>query len=233
MLILSTGGCGESVPEPPRVPASTVTGTGSVRGVVHFDGIAPPRATVRNTPCCPGAPPTQLDETVIVGPAGTLANVFVYLDGGPKTEGAALPSPVLDQVFCRYVPHVVGVVVGQPLKLRSSDQTMHNVAISGPEGAKNYAMKSAGETDTTSFARPGFSDSKCDVHPWMSAVIGVFDNTLFTATGEDGAFEIKGIPDGTYTLRARHERYGRLEQPLVIKDGQAVTADFSYHPPKN
>ncbi|MDB5324789.1 MAG: hypothetical protein JWM57_358 [Phycisphaerales bacterium] len=231
LLLALLGGCREVPPEVPRVPASSVTGNGSVRGVVHFDGTPPPRATVRNEPCCPGAPPTQLEDTVIVGPAGGLANTFVFIENGPATEGSALPAPVLDQKFCQYTPHVIGVIVRQPLKLRSSDATMHNVAISGPDGAQNFAMKAAGETASTVFTQPGFSNTKCDVHPWMAAVIGVFDNSFFAATGEDGAFEIKGIPDGTYTLVARHERYGALRQPLVIKDGQAATVDFRYHPP--
>ena len=231
LLLASLAGCGEVPPEVPRVPASSVTGNGSVHGGVHFDGVAPQRAAVRNEPCCPGAPPTQLEETVIVGPAGGLANTFVFIEGGPATEGSALPAPVLDQKFCQYTPHVIGVIVRQPLTLRSSDATMHNVAISGPDGAQNFAMKAPGETASTRFSRAGFSATKCDVHPWMAAVIGVFDNAMFTATGEDGAFDIKGIPDGTYTLVARHERYGSLRQPLVIKDGQAVAADFRYHPP--
>jgi plastocyanin len=224
-------GCGEPAPDVPRSPATSVTGQAVIRGVVKFDGTPPQRAVLRNEPCCPGAPPTQLDDSIVINGNGTLANVFVYLEGGPKTEGSMLPAPVLDQVFCQYTPHVIGVVVGQPLTLRSSDPTLHNVAILGVGEPRNYSMKTAGETAQTSFKTTGFAGSKCDVHPWMNAVIGVFDNPLFSVSGMDGGYEISNVPDGQYTLVARHERYGSLRQPITVKDGQAMTADFRYHPP--
>ncbi|HEX8323097.1 MAG TPA: carboxypeptidase regulatory-like domain-containing protein [Tepidisphaeraceae bacterium] len=228
-------GCGEEVPEPPRVPAaSVVTGSATVSGRVDFDGPVPPAVTLRNQPCCPGAPATLQDETVVVNANGTLANVFVYVEGGPKTEGSALPAPVLDQQFCRYTPHVIGVVVGQPLTLLSSDPTMHNVNIRPTgEAHQNFAMHRAGESAVTRFSRPGFAASKCDVHPWMSAVIGVFDNPFFAVTDGEGRFAIANVPPGTYTLVTRHELYPPLRQTITVPDNAtAVNADFRYSPRK-
>ena len=228
-------GCGDAPPPPvPRVPAASVAGHGTVTGRVTFDGTAPPRENVRNEPCCPGAPATQLKEDVIVNPNGTLANVFVYLDGGPKTDGSALPPAELDQKFCQYVPHALGVVVGQKLALHSSDDTMHNVRIERPSGSTfNTYMRAANQSDTTTFDRAGFATSKCDVHSWMTAHVGVFDNPFFAVTGSNGTFTITGVPDGTYTLVAWHETYLALPgRPITIKDGKTADAtDFSYHPP--
>ena len=229
-------GCDGALPLPtkPRVSAASVKGTASVEGKIVFDGPAPEVKTVRNEPCCPGAPVTQLDDAVIVNANGTLANVLVSLEGGPLTEGSALPPPVLDQRFCQYTPHVLGVVVGQPLTIRSSDATLHNVAMYPEmpgESARNFSMSHAGDTASTTFAASGIVRSKCDVHPWMSAVVGVFDNPLFAVTGGDGTFRITGVPDGHYTLVSWHERYGRLERPVDVVAGHVVHADLDYHPP--
>src|SRR5690606_28903461 len=79
MALLLSGlilGCdGTEVDQTPRVPAATVAGPGVIRGVVKFNGPTPPEKLLRNEPCCPGAPSTLKDETVVLNPNGTLANV--------------------------------------------------------------------------------------------------------------------------------------------------------------
>src|SRR5262249_8927522 len=108
--------------------ARSVFGAGTIRGTVKFIGTPPPRETIANVPCHPGAPQLQ-DETVVVNADGTLANVLVYLANAPASDGSDRQAALLDQKDCRYVPHVVGVQAGQTLKIRSSDGqgTMHNV----------------------------------------------------------------------------------------------------------
>ncbi|HEX8342466.1 MAG TPA: hypothetical protein VF624_16305, partial [Tepidisphaeraceae bacterium] len=212
--------CDTAAPPPdatPRLPVSAVQGNGRISGRVLFNA-APPRVKMlRNVPCCPGAPGELKDESVVVNANGTLANTFVYLEGGPRAEGSSLPKKSLDQVFCRYVPHVVGVVVGQTLHVRSSDRATHNVHYKPRYSpAQNFWMNAPGEGSDTTFKAAEFVKTGCDVHPWMSAHIGVFDNAFFAITGEDGAFDITGVPAGTYALVAWHERYGRLETNITI-----------------
>ena len=69
---------------------------------------------------------------------------------------------------------------------------------------------------------------KCDVHPWMSAYIGVLTHPFFAVTGEDGSFEIKDLPAGTYTLEAWHETFGAQTAEVTVAEGQAATASFSF-----
>jgi len=231
-MVCLLAGCDPSRPEAPRVPVSSLHGTGTVHGKILFDGPPPPEKLVRNSPCCPGAPPEQRDETVTVNANGTLANCFVYLEGGPKADGAALGPAKIDQLFCQYVPHVVGVVVNQPLTIHSSDPTIHNVNIKPADApAMNFYMQRAGDHSTATFHEPQFVKSVCDVHPWMNAWIGVFDNPYFAVTTSNGTFDIKNVPPGDYTLVAWHERYGKLRQPITIKDGSPVETSFSYKPP--
>ena len=93
-------------------------------------------------------------------------------------------------------------------------------------------VKFTGAEKTVEFQRPEFIRLKCDVHPWMTAYVGVFENPWFAVTSETGAFEITGVPGGSYKLVSWHERYGRLEQDVtVIDDGQVISAGFEYKQP--
>jgi len=216
----------------PRVPAESITGPGSVSGVVYFKGPVREQKVIRNEPCCPGAPPTLFDESIIVNANATLRNVVVTLEGGPKTDGKNLPPAELDQVFCQYVPHVLGVVVGQTLTIKSSDATTHNVHIKRNAGGdKNFWMDKAGQSTTTTFTAVDIAKTVCDVHPWMSAFIYVHDNTFFAVTDDSGAFTLQGIPPGKYTLVAWHEIFGRLEQSIDVTSDKPESLDFTYAPP--
>src|SRR3712207_6638268 len=101
-------------------------GTGAVCGSGTFAGTPPVMTVIANKPCCEGAPAGLNEETVVVT-GGKLANVFVYVKDAPQVDAPMAEPALLDQVHCRYVPHAVGVRVGQTLRIRSSDDTMHNV----------------------------------------------------------------------------------------------------------
>ena len=176
-----------------------------------------------------------MEEKVVVNENGTLANVFVYLAGVPASDGSDREPAVLDQVDCRYVPHAIGVQVGQMLRIRSSDPTMHNVHYdSDSNGAANFGLTVAGaEKPVTLKGNHEFIRVRCDVHPWMSATIGVFESPFFTVTDDaEGTFEIARVPAGQYTLVAWHELYGKLERPVEVKDDESVDASFEYKPPQ-
>ncbi len=101
--------------------------------------------------------------------------------------------------------------------LKNSDPFLHNVhsqpALNEPF---NMAMPTAnaGEPADPQPKVPEIFKVKCDVHPWMAAWVAVFDHPYFAVTGDDGTFAIKGLPDGTYTLQAWHERYGTQQQTV-------------------
>jgi len=93
-------------------------------------------------------------------------------------------------------------------------------------------MRSAGEEKNVTFTSPDFVRMKCDVHPWMTAYVGVFETPFFAATGVDGRFEITGLPAGQYTLTAWHEMFGRKSQSLTIaNETKPVEATFRYKAP--
>jgi hypothetical protein len=69
---------------------------------------------------------------------------------------------------------------------------------------------------------------KCEVHPWMSAYVGVFDHPFFAVTADDGNFEIKDLPPGEYTVVAWHEKFGERTTKVKVADAQAGEIAFDY-----
>ncbi|HYO10624.1 MAG TPA: hypothetical protein VER17_16780 [Tepidisphaeraceae bacterium] len=215
---------------PPRVLPAPTFGTGTVRGTVKFVGAPPPRQEIPNVPCHDGAGPLK-DETVVVNANGTLANVFVSLAGVSPSDGSGREPALLDQVDCRYVPHALAVQVNQPLRVRTSDPgTLHNVHYNPTNNPPaNFGLTVAGAERPVTFARPEYVRIKCDVHPWMSGYVGVFDHPFFAVTPEgDGAFQIPRVPPGSYKLLAWHERYGEVEQRVEVGENGVSEVTVRY-----
>ena len=242
VVITLTGGLlaaacgGGSTPEHPAATAKA-DGPGSITGKVSFDGEPPVRTAIKmaaDPNCKPG--PESLSETQIVSADRGLKNVFIYVKDGLGNAVYETPTtPIsLDQVGCRYEPHVFGVFVGQPVEIKNSDPTLHNVhAI-----PKNNEEFNFGQQDekapvvTKTFTKPEIGVSfRCDVHGWMRSYANVVTHPFFAVSKEDGSFEIKGLAPGTYTIEAWHERLGTQTQQVTISDSAPATmAAFTFKP---
>jgi len=232
-MVLLTASCDDkrsgATGSPAAPPQAIVKGHGIIRGRVTFDGVPPVMKEIANDHCRPDAPKLT-EETVIVSRDGGLKNVVVSIEGLGAMDGATLPPARLDQVDCRYVPHVLGLCAGQQLVVRSSDPTLHNVQLNGAlNRPQNFGMTGAGvEKTVKDLTQPEVVPVRCDVHPWMLAYVAVFDNPYFAVTPDGGAFEIKDLPPGRYTLVAWHELYGRLEQSILVNDEKPLDVSFTY-----
>ena len=237
-LALGAAACGGGSPEnaataPIANPVDAAT-AGNVAGRITFAGTPPKPGIVRmdSDPNCvqPGAAAT--DETVIVGDGGALQNVFVYVKDGLGNLRFPIPSTpiVLDQKGCHYVPHVLGAQVGQNVEIVNSDPTLHNVhAIPMANQEFNMGQPLPGIKHTHQFStKEVMVPFKCDVHPWMRAYIGVLDHPYFAVSGADGAFNLKGLPPGTYTIEAWHETLGTQTQSVTIGERETKDIAFSF-----
>jgi len=208
---------------------------GTVTGKVRFTGAKPLMAKIdmSDESVCKAkytAPPTE--ETVVVNPNGTLANVFVYVDSGLPANYAA-PAPtedvVLDQNGCRYHPHVLGIRVGQKLAIKNSDGILHNIKAMGKLNRTfNVSQPTSMTTERVFTAREVMVPLECNVHGWMQAYLGVLPHPFFAVTGTDGSFSLKGLPPGTYTIKAWHEKYGTQVATVTVTAGGAKTQDFTF-----
>ena len=217
------------------MPAGTAVGDATISGRVGYHGAPPaPQAIdmASDAACHKSRQGDPHREDLLVGPGGGLRNVFVHVASGLEDRAFAPPSvPVtLDQRGCVYTPHVVGLQVGQPLLLINSDPTLHNVHTASQQNAPfNFGMSVQGQRAERYFHHPEVMiKAKCDVHPWMSSYIGVVAHPFFAVTGDDGAFVLRGLPAGSYTVEAWHETLGRQAQTVTLAAAEGREISFAF-----
>ncbi|HEX7898934.1 MAG TPA: carboxypeptidase regulatory-like domain-containing protein [Planctomycetota bacterium] len=197
-------------PSPPVVEA-TPSATGAIWGVVTLMGERPPRKRVKAIEADPACAALHgealLSDEFVVDAEKRVRWAVVHVVKGLGERRFEPPTvPVqLEQVGCRYVPHVLGVRVDQPVAIVNRDPLLHNVhGLPFVNREFNFGQLWRSE-NVRAFARPEIFQVKCDVHPWMSAWLAVFDHPFFAISGEDGVFRIPGLPPGRYEIAAWHE----------------------------
>jgi hypothetical protein len=233
--LASAAGC-EGNPETPpatAAPTDTANGPGVITGAALFEGTAPqprPLPTDSDPLCKPE--PGATSEVLVVGPGNALKNVFVYVKDGLGARTYAVPneSVLLDQKGCRYIPHVFGLQVGQTLRVANSDAALHNVNSAPKENRGfNFGQPAGVPAVARVFDKPEVGvPFRCDVHSWMNAYTGVVPHPFFAVTKEDGAFEIKGLPPGTFTIEAWHEQLGTQTQTVTVSDAAPAKVSFTF-----
>ncbi|MDX1503321.1 MAG: carboxypeptidase regulatory-like domain-containing protein [Thermoanaerobaculia bacterium] len=238
VLPLAVGcGGGDGAPEteapaPAAEPAQG--GSGSIAGAVTYSNGDPdqPIAMDADPKCAEMHADPVYTQKIVAGDDGGLANAFVYISSG--LEGKKFPAPgephVLDQKGCQYTPHVSGMMTGQTLIIRNSDETLHNVharPANNPEFNQGQPFQGM-ELERTFSKAEVMIPFKCDVHPWMASYMAALDHPFFAVTGEDGSFSIEGVPAGSYTLEVWHEELGTQTQQVEVADGAAVEANWSF-----
>jgi len=217
--------------------------TGTISGVISFNGTPPaPRKidTAADPVCGQKNPNLMTDDTIVKD--GKLANTFVYIkegtvEGGKKIGDYSWTTPTsevqLDQNGCHYAPHVLGVMVNQKLKITNSDATQHNIHPTPKLNQEwNQTQANGAPPIEKAFTRSEILiPVKCNQHPWMKAYIGVLKHPLFSVSSDTGAFEIKGVPAGKYTVVAWREGGANGEEKtmeVTVTANGSAKADFAF-----
>lgn len=213
---------------------------GTITGKVLLNGAAPAPKPIDMSQDgeCVKSNPNPISEE-ITSKDGKLASVLVYIKDGQVTGGSKIsqysfPTPTenakLDQHGCHYVPHVLALQAKQNMEVVNSDPTTHNVNVQAKSNVKfNQSQTQGAAPIVKSFARPEILiPVKCNQHPWMKAYVTVMSHPFFFVTKEDGTFEIKGVPPGTYTLVAWHEKLGEKSVQIKVDAKGTATTDFTY-----
>jgi plastocyanin len=194
---------------------------GTLKGRFVYDGDPPERQKLtvnKDQEVC--AKHDLRDESLIVGEDGGLANVMVWLrteDVKPHEDYAATAEDtvVLDNLNCRFSPHVFLVRVGQTLRIKNTDPIAHNSQILFRKNAQfNENIPIGGHKDL----KPDKPEStpvkvSCSIHPWMQGAVLLKDTPYMTATAEDGNFEISNLPTGEdLEFQIYHMKSGYLSE---------------------
>jgi plastocyanin len=233
-------GCGGEEGPPARDVVATpldLSTTGAIEAVVTVAGTVPPpkEVSMRSTPACAAAHAKPVLDPSLQVHDGALANALVWIKDGLGERVFAPPKDpvVVDQKGCMYDPHVVGVMVGQPLEFVNSDPEAHNVHGKPSVGKQwNFIMSQRGSSRTLYLDKAEVAvPVGCDVHPWMQCWVGVFLHPYFAVTSSDGSATLRNVPPGEYVVAVWHEKLGTREETVALEPKGTPTVRFAYDAP--
>lgn len=217
---------------------------GTIKGKLVWGGEKPPAvkpliavgaATKDPTVCA--AKKAIPDNKLPVDPSTLgVRYAFAYLVR-PKGENpdavkalvAKTASVVIDQANCEFLPYSTALHQDQTLIFKSTDPVNHNVHLTPFNNAPfNTILAPSGQIEKKLVAERRVIPLSCDIHPWMKGWVMVFDHPFFAVTGEDGSFEIKGVPAGTQSLVVWQEATGYVTKnaargmEVTVKAGQTT-----------
>lgn len=209
----------------PLANPGAVAGTVSIQGSVPADTVVHP--AVDQAVC--GA---QLVDETIVRAGNHLADVVVWLPD--VHEGKPMPLErrfELTNDHCQLLPRVQAVVAGGTLNVRNLDAATHRtrfVRLGTGEHLTTITATEPGAVvpDETILDEAGQIEIGCEVHPWTRAWILVFDHPYATVTARDGTFRLDGVPPGRWRILAWHERFGLLEDSIIVAPGQEARVEL-------
>jgi plastocyanin len=216
----------------------SAAGEGKISGSVKLDGAAPHMKGIDmgKDPYCAKAHANDTPhmENVVLGSAGGLANVVIYISEGLSAADLAKPAtnvPVFDQKNCVYTPHVLAMNPGQTFKVTTSDATAHNIHPNpNPMTGNipwNQSQPPGAPPIEKSWKAPEMIEVKCNIHPWMHGWFAVVKGPYATSDG-NGNYTINNVPPGNYTVTAWQESLGTQTAKVTVASGAAAKADFTF-----
>jgi plastocyanin len=200
--------------------AASSSPEGSVEGTITFTGEIPKS----RIPDDGGA---RRDLIQVDRSTGAWEFVVVHLKSSTEKE---LPKPapelrnepvLIDQIDHTFVPRVLGIRAGETVRFANSDGANHNVRTSSRVRQNEFNTYTGIDGEYRHRFVSGEGDRPirlgCDIHPWMSGWIYVFDQPWFAVTDERGSFRISGIPPGEYSIViAQPDVRYRVERQIEI-----------------
>lgn len=222
-------------PPPPSYFHVDAATAGSISGSIRYTGKkpAPKLIDMSEDPACVEAHKGKAyDQSLVVGSRGALGNAFVYIKQGLEGKTFEVPStPVtIDQKGCWFRPRVLGIQTGQVLQVINSDPVTHNIHPMAMVNREwNHSQGPGDPPMNRKFTKPEIMiPVKCNIHSWMHAFVGVLDHPYFDVSKDDGSFEIKNLPPGTYTIAVWQEKLGTQEQQVTVAPSGKVNANFTF-----
>jgi hypothetical protein len=222
MAVLAVGSSLADTPH--RPPAGTISGR------VTYTGTLPKVRTIdmSKEPNCVTQHPTPVTtQDAVTGPGNSVRYVVVYISAGDQGAPAATDTVRYEQKGCLYIPHVAVMQVHQPLAISNDDPHSHNIHPLARVNAEwNKSQPKGAPPIRTAWDQPEFIAVKCNVHPWMHGYFAVLATPHSAVTDSTGSFTLTGLPPGTYTVTAWHERFGTQSQEVTVGGAETKTANF-------
>ena len=207
------------VEAPSPLPAQGVLAGTGIRGRLDIRRLARP-AERRPDVSAPGAAgPRDVND---------LRRGVVYLETAPRAafDEREPGRAVMDQRNERFVPHVLGVMVGTVVDFPNNDLTYHNVFSLSRAQRFDLGRYAAGRSKSVRMDRPGVVRVFCDIHSHMNAFVLVFNHPFFDVTDAEGRYFLPAVPPGTYTIVGWYEGEPRITRSVVVPATGWAEADL-------
>lgn len=203
-------------------------------GTITFEGKVPSqrRIDMSADPVCVRVNPNGLTQDFVTT-GNKLQDVFVYFDAGDPLTQHTFEQPdtpvTLQHKDCQYRPRALGIRINQLLRVENNDQTHHNTRQTAQLNKDlNQSQAPNSPPINTSFMHPELITFRDNQHPWEKAYVRVFSHPFFAISDVYGRYEIRGVPPGTYTLIAWHEKLGQQELGITLAPYEVRNKDFVF-----
>ncbi len=242
--------CPVVVPEPaplPKAEATKVLESVTLRGRVQWPEGLPNSVPIRIPVGADRAffgPWVQPTNLLVDPTTGGVRNVVVWLrpDSIDRTKtfprdkiapGVRKPIPTTHLIGVKdghFEPRILAALAGDRLHFSNNTPIAMNFNYSSDvESANMLVPPMTGHSLKLPFEVQRIPISfVCNIHPWMSGRVRVFDHPYFATTDKDGKFEIKDAPVGKWRIVYWHEdgfhkgKDGILGFPIEITGGKAT-----------
>ncbi len=151
-----------------------------------------------------------------------LADAVVWLE--PRGGGAPVAHSRTQIVMesREFVPRVRVVPAGSAVGFPNQDPFRHNVFSKAGPSEFDLGLYGRGESKDARVDRAGVYPVFCNIHAKMVAFIVAVPTPYVSQPNPDGRFSIAGVPAGTYTMHAWHDRGGeQTSEVTVAADGRS------------
>ena len=188
----------------------------------------------------PGARPSSASEAAQSNPAESIASegpcdaVITVRAAGVKGKREAEPDPrpkssssaestnsataAITHTAAGFEPHVLAVKVGTMVEFLNRDEVYHQVFSISPAKRFDLGSQAPGERRAVVFDSLGVVNLYCELHPATAGYVVILPDDHFTQPNANGEFVLSGLPNGAYTVRAWHPRYGEVKREVSVPD---------------
>jgi plastocyanin len=164
---------------------------------------------------------------------------FVYVKKGLEGKSFDVPKEAIQLSFdhFRLKPRVVGIMVGQTLTITNADSVIHSAHAMplGEENKETNDVLEKGDQAKRTFVKPELGIVVLDDrHREIArAWINVVSHPYYCITGENGEYQIKGLPPGKYTLEVWQEHCTPVTREIEVGEKESKTVNFELEASKD